>query len=317
LRAYGMGALMEPSGGTQGSVDDVIIGSGLDPQRASAVASPRELDGSITAPTPPPPAPPEAPEVPEVVAASEPSRASADRVAWQTVGGAAGAVLLAVGIAAVLAAWGLGPATAPNEAPNLIGISLERAASAAEDAGFELAPPIYTHRADRPEDTVVDQVPPPGTSLDAGSSIQPIVSTGRQLVNVPDVIGQTEAQAIATLTAAGLTVRRTGTVDDDAVQAGSIVSTAPAAGSSVGSGTVVSYEVSSGPAATPTPSAAPTIAATASPGPAPTSTPTVAPSTATPTLDTTSPSPSGPSASASEDATPGAPPVPPSPSVGP
>ena len=238
-------------------------------------------------------------------------------MAWQTVGGAAVAVVLAVGIAAVLAAWGLGPGTAPNEAPNLIGMSLERASAAAEDAGFELAPPIYTHRADRPEDTVVDQAPPPGTPMDAGSSIQPIVSTGRELVDVPDVIGQTEAQAIATLTAAGLTVRRTGMVEDDAVPAGSVVSTTPVAGSPVGSGTVVSYEVSSGPAATPMPTALPTVAASGSPGPVSTPSPTVAPSTPSPTADGTSPSPSGPSPSASPEATPSASTVPPSPSASP
>ncbi len=301
LRAYGLERLMAPSGGTHGSVDAVIVGAGLDPLRPMREPTPQ----------------PAAPTPPDADVPSETTRTSADRVAWQTVGGAAVAVVLAVGIAAVLAAWGLGPGTAPNEAPNLIGMSLERASAAAEDAGFELAPPIYTHRADRPENTVVDQVPAPGTPMDAGSAIQPIVGTGRQLVIVPDVIGQTEAQAIATLTASGLTVRRTGTVEDDSVPAGSLVATTPAAGTSVGSGTVVSYEVSSGPAATPMPTASPTVAASGAPEPVATPTPTVAPSMPTPTADAPSASPSGPRPSASPDASPSASTAPPSPSPSP
>ncbi len=167
LRAYGLETLMDPSGGTHGSVDEVIRGSGLDPQQTTAAPSPADIDDPAKpAVATPAPRSPHAPQTPEP---DEPGRIRSDRVAWQTVGGAAVAVVLAVGIATVLAAWGLGPTTAPNAAPNLIGMPLERAAAVAEDAGFELAPPVFTHRADRPEDTVVDQAPPPGTPMDAGS----------------------------------------------------------------------------------------------------------------------------------------------------
>ncbi|MCJ7710058.1 MAG: PASTA domain-containing protein, partial [Chloroflexi bacterium] len=183
-----------------------------------------------------------------------------------------------------------GEATGVSVVPNLVGLSLDRATTAAGDAGFTLAPPVYIQRNDRPENTVVAQDPPAGTGMERGSEIRPVVSTGRGLVRVPDVVGQAESQAIATLTSAGLIVRRSGSVFDEALPAGAVVTTSPAAGVSVAKGTIVDYVVSKGPEPTPAPSATPAPSPTpaATPSPATTDTPTVAPSPPdqTPPVDT-------------------------------
>jgi serine/threonine-protein kinase len=158
-----------------------------------------------------------------------------------------GIVAAAIVVAFVLSSWSVRPESGAAGVPNLVGLSLERATVAAENAGFELAAPVYLRRDDQPEGTVVVQDPPAGTVADRGSEILVFVSTGRQLVPVPDVVGDTEAQAIATLSGAGLSVRRTATLYDAAVPAGTVIATDPVAGTSVAAGTAVGYAVSGGP----------------------------------------------------------------------
>jgi SulP family sulfate permease len=252
LRAYGLADLMDPTGGGRGSVDEALIGLGLDP----AASLPAEEDGEGEAgpgpgPVPEPPAPEEA----------------RNRLVLRLVLIGVAIVAAAAVLAFAVSSWTGAAAPGPATVPNLVGLSLDRAGIAAGNAGFELAAPVYVRRDDRPEGTVVDQDPPAGTLANPGSEIQPLVSTGRQLVLVPDVVGDTEAQAIATLTAAGLTVRRTATVYDPAVPAGTVITTAPAAGTSVAAGTAVSYTVSRGPEPEATPG--PTPIATPQPSDAP------------------------------------------------
>lgn len=144
----------------------------------------------------------------------------------------------------------------PRLFPNLVGLPLARANTAAIDAGFELTEPYYVRRDDQPEG-VLAQDPPAGTAADEGSSIRPIVSTVLQLVVVPDVIGMTESDAILALTGIGLQVRRAPSVYDLAVRAGVVVATSPPAQTSVTGGTVVEYVVSLGP--DPGPGASPAV----------------------------------------------------------
>ncbi|VAV96757.1 Serine/threonine protein kinase PrkC, regulator of stationary phase, partial [hydrothermal vent metagenome] len=65
-------------------------------------------------------------------------------------------------------------------------------------------------------------------------------------VTVPDVIGQTEADANATITGAGL-VAATTEAADDTVPAGNVISQDPAAGATADAGSTVSIVVSTGP----------------------------------------------------------------------
>jgi membrane peptidoglycan carboxypeptidase len=75
-----------------------------------------------------------------------------------------------------------------------------------------------------------------------------------QKIQVPDVAGRTVADAKAALLAAGFQAKKGGSTPSDTVPAGSVVSTNPAAGSSVVGGTLVTLTTSSGPApVTPTP----------------------------------------------------------------
>ena len=236
LRAYGLASLMDATAGTYGSVDDALVGLGLDPARAVGTdGSETELPGRAV---------PGGLTVPAGVS---------DRLALAILIGGVAIVVGAILVAVLVGGGHLRPGSGSLSVPNLIGMPLERARTAAVDAGFELTEPVYVRRDDQPEGTVVDQDPPAGTIADQGSSILPLVSTGRQLVVVPDVVGMTEPEAIATLTGAGLGVRRAEPIHDDAFAAGDVITTDPAAGTSAAVGTSVTYVVSLGPFPSPSP----------------------------------------------------------------
>ena len=236
LRAYGLGELMAPTAGTRGSVDQAIVGLGLDPTRLVPEQEDEPL--SVNGPR-------AARPLPRVVPHGH------ERLVIRVLGVGVAVVALAAVIGFGLTDWFSGSPAGSSPVPNLVGLPLERASQAARDAGFRLAEPVYVRRDDQPEGTVVDQDPPAGTVADEGAAIEPFVSTGRQLVQVPDVTGLPQPEAIATLAGAELTVRRAGTVSDPVVPAGFVISTTPAAGTSVATGTSVGIVVSTGPAVSP------------------------------------------------------------------
>jgi len=233
----------------------------------------------------------EAPEATTELAASTPEPESASGSApWPPtgdlparpttrpkVGVVAIATIVVVGVA--IAALTLGgranvpPVTGEVVAPNLVGIPYGRARTTTEDAGLVLGPAVYRQTNAYPEGTVISQTPGPGTPMAYGSAITPTVSTIRDLVAVPDVVGSPQADAIFALTSAGLHVGSTTRAPDPTVPDGSVISTDPAAGRSVALGTSVALVVSSGPAGgpsatptpTPTPSAEPSAASSAGP----------------------------------------------------
>ncbi len=276
LRAYGLADLMDSTGGTHGSVAEALAGLGLDPDDlvdVEPVEAPEaagevgeQPDGQVrpdaTGPAgearPPGAEPPGAeppPGATEPRGPEPPTTGDAAGTAFMVrlVAIGLGIVAAAVVLALIVSSWSGAPVEGATSIPNLVGLPFDRATVAARNAGFDLATPVYVRRDDRPEGTVVIQDPPAGTVADRGTEILPFVSTGRQLVLVPDVVGDTEARAIASLTAAGLSVRRTGT-EPNAAPAGTVVATSPASGTSVAAGTAVGYSVSGGPApATPVP----------------------------------------------------------------
>jgi high affinity sulfate transporter 1 len=266
LRAYGLEHLMAPTAGTYGSVDAAIMGLGLDPDVLET-----DVPSAVAAPVP-------TLTVDEVFG----PQGSPNRVLVTVLGGGIAIIAAALLVGAILGRLGEGSAAGPATVPNLIGLPLDRARTAAGDSGFDLEPPSYVRRDDQPEGTVVDQDPPPGTVADRGTGILPVVSTGRQLVVVPDVVGLSEGSAIARLTSAGLTVRRGASVEDPGVPAGDVVATDPVAGTSVATGTSVTYAVSSGagsdsapasPSEVPSPTELPSPAASPTELPSPAASP--------------------------------------------
>jgi serine/threonine-protein kinase len=99
---------------------------------------------------------------------------------------------------------------------------------------------------------VVSTDPSAGVSVQVGSPVTVLVSSGPRLLSVPGVTGETQASATATLSAAGLKVA---SVKREAAEtaAGTVISQEPAAGTQVKAGSTVTLVVAQAPAKTAVP----------------------------------------------------------------
>jgi serine/threonine-protein kinase len=159
------------------------------------------------------------------------------------------AAVVALTVSGVLA-WQSLSATS-YAVPDLVGIPEGEARNAVSQFGWNVL--IRAQRSDDVElGDVISTTPAAGMSLREGDDITLVVSEGATLAVLPDVIGLSRDDAIATLQSAGLTVSES-LRDDDSVAAGSvvgwIVTEQPnlVAGSQVLRGTEVAIVVSGGP----------------------------------------------------------------------
>jgi beta-lactam-binding protein with PASTA domain len=141
--------------------------------------------------------------------------------------------------------------------PNFVGQTLPQARRLAGEADVTL---LVTRRAsDRPKGIVVDQHPSPGKIVASGAPVTLVVSRGPPKVAVPAVTGLAAADAAKRLAVAGLKPKLVKT--SSRKPAGTVLAQAPAAGTRIRRGTVVTLQVAKPPAATTT-TAATTTAAT-------------------------------------------------------
>lgn len=100
------------------------------------------------------------------------------------------------------------------------------------------------HSDSVPVGQVVALEPRPGTTVDVGTRVSMVTSSGPAPVRVPDVAGLEEEQARAALEGSGLTVSQVRRVYDDDVDGGLAVGTDPDTGSDVARGDGVTLLVS-------------------------------------------------------------------------
>ncbi|HJU97853.1 MAG TPA: Stk1 family PASTA domain-containing Ser/Thr kinase [Jiangellaceae bacterium] len=98
-------------------------------------------------------------------------------------------------------------ARAPEQiaVPSVIGRSLEDARAAIEDAGLVLGN-VESRESDRPQNEVLETDPSGGTMVDQGSTVNVAISAGQATVEVPDVTGDQQGAAEATLRQQGFNV---------------------------------------------------------------------------------------------------------------
>src|SRR6202049_4029766 len=94
---------------------------------------------------------------------------------------------------------------------------------------------------------VISQDPASGGSAAQGSPVNLIISSGPQMVTVPNVEGLTQDAATTAITAAKLTVGTVTQQISNTVATGKVISQDPASGSSVAPGSPVNLVISSGP----------------------------------------------------------------------
>jgi serine/threonine-protein kinase len=143
--------------------------------------------------------------------------------------------------------------------PNLVGLSTEDdARQALLAAGLTLGT-VKQVDSGQPLGFVVAQNPAAGATVDAGTAVAISVSNGKS--KVPDVVGESEAQAKSDLINAGFDVNVTTQVTDSKPE-GTVLAQSPKAGASAVKGTLVTITVAKAPPPTPTPTPTPTATPT-------------------------------------------------------
>lgn len=124
--------------------------------------------------------------------------------------------------------------------PSLVGLKLDAAAERLADQGLR---PRHQRATDRfaatvPAGRVLEQRPGPGAIAKRGGVVDLVLSRGRRVLPVPDLLGSALPAAQVTLSAAGLGVGPVAQIFAEA-PVGSIVLQKPSAGTEVGPGTTV------------------------------------------------------------------------------
>ena len=130
--------------------------------------------------------------------------------------------------------------------PNVVGLSVTKAFTRLQAAGLKGRPRMVASK--RPKDTVLAQSPAAEGRAPKGSTVVLTVSRGSGAVTVPRVVGLTQAQATAKLTAAGFRTRISRI--PSAKTAGLVISQVPVQGTKAARGSIVGLDVSDGPATT-------------------------------------------------------------------
>ena len=141
--------------------------------------------------------------------------------------------------------------------PDLTGKTQDDARKALKDAGLEGGNTSLEDSATVAKDRVIYTNPPAGNSVERGTAVDLVLSTGN--ASVPDVAGQDEATAKKSIEDAGLQFKRGDDVASTDVERGKAVSSDPAAGSSASSGDTITVHFSSGAGPTPAPNGTVTI----------------------------------------------------------
>jgi beta-lactam-binding protein with PASTA domain/predicted Ser/Thr protein kinase len=134
-------------------------------------------------------------------------------------------------------------ATKPVAVPLVEGMRKPLAEKAIRDAGLKPRAINRSHLT-VPVGEVFAQDPDAGERIQKGNAVRIFVSTGKPRVNVPDVLGAREADAIATIRAAGLIPNPVEIFSDD--PQGSVIAQDPKGGTSVVRGSTVRINISKG-----------------------------------------------------------------------
>jgi serine/threonine-protein kinase len=143
----------------------------------------------------------------------------------------------------------------------LVGSPLAQAQAAIQAAGLRFETADEQPSATVPNGSVISVEPGSGTTVDKNSTVRVVVSTGPEQIAVPNVMGNTEDEAVFTIKASGLQVQVVPqTVGAGDPNAGRVIAQDPAAGRNVDRGATVKITV--GVAAATTTTAAPPTSTT-------------------------------------------------------
>ena len=135
--------------------------------------------------------------------------------------------------------------------PNVVTLSQTTATTQLFNTGLTQENVITVPSSTAAAGVVIGQTPAAGTTVPSGWPYDLIVSSGPPAVAVPSVVGSTQSQAIAALTAAGFQVNSVTAAPSAANVAGLVAASTPAAGTLAAAGSAVALTVNAGPPAPP------------------------------------------------------------------
>jgi serine/threonine-protein kinase len=171
-------------------------------------------------------------------AQSAPSATVKQGVAISTSPAAGAAVPRGSAVTVVLSS---GPQQA--SVPEVVGSPLADAKSALKAAGLKAGAVTQQISADQPAGTVLSQSDPAGTLLKAGEAVELTVAQAPKEVAVPEVVGQNETQAAASLGQAGFNAKSVSRTVEDPTQVGVVLMQSPAGGRMARKGATVTIAV--------------------------------------------------------------------------
>ena len=153
-------------------------------------------------------------------------------------------------IAYLVVAFAIFPAEIiPDEAavPNVVGMPYDEASEKLRKAGFRISRGESRFTADAPRNTILQQIPAPGTKELKGTTITVDISSGQRFVEVPAVVGMTRREAEIAIENTGLEVGNV-TERESQIPRGQVIASTPSAGSRATSPGTVDLVLSAGPA---------------------------------------------------------------------
>jgi beta-lactam-binding protein with PASTA domain len=133
------------------------------------------------------------------------------------------------------------------DVPQVVGKTLDQAKQALEDRNLKVGDVERQYSDTVKEGRVVKATPKEGQSVPPDTRVDLVVSKGLPPVDVPNLVGQSQADARATLADRGLDYVVSDKKRSTQYAAGQIISQSPSPGTSVAQGTSVSVVVSTGP----------------------------------------------------------------------
>jgi len=134
--------------------------------------------------------------------------------------------------------------TPKTSVPDVVGMNYGDAVQALNDVNLDASK--HEVFSQKPAGQVVAQNPPAGEEVVEGTEVVLDVSKGTKQVEVPNVVGMSEADAQATLEQAGFEVSST-SAPSDTIPDGSVSDQSPDGGTQAAKGSTVAITVSSGP----------------------------------------------------------------------
>jgi serine/threonine-protein kinase len=131
--------------------------------------------------------------------------------------------------------------------PSVIGLTLPVAERQIQQSKLKIGRIIQQASLVYPTGHVIRTDPQAGQTPPVGTAVTIIVSTGKPLVAVPDVGGDSEAAAKAALSAAGFSSITTSTQPSSAVKQGDVINTIPGAGTKVATSTTIDLVLATTP----------------------------------------------------------------------